>query len=113
MVASLSPLSSREHVTFWSFRVLCTADRKFFTSPPSRHPERSAARIYPRNGRLSGAESKDPGDACWQMLFRAFQPQTTSEIKRVPVPSEAKGSVVHRPRIGYDQSTTPPLSSRP
>jgi len=30
-----------------------------------------------------GAESKDPGDACWQMLFQAFQPRTTSQIKKV------------------------------
>jgi hypothetical protein len=30
-----------------------------------------------------GAQSKDPGDACWQMLFRAFQPQTTGQIKKV------------------------------
>jgi hypothetical protein len=30
-----------------------------------------------------GAESKDPGDACWQMLFRAFQPQTSSRINKV------------------------------
>jgi hypothetical protein len=27
-----------------------------------------------------GAESKDPGDACWQMLFGAFQPQTSIEV---------------------------------
>ncbi len=26
---------------------------------------------------------RDPGDACWQMLFRAFQPQTTGQIKKV------------------------------
>src|SRR6202040_3745185 len=25
----------------------------------------------------------NPGDACWQMLFRAFQPQTTGQIKKV------------------------------
>jgi hypothetical protein len=27
-----------------------------------------------------GAESKDPGSACWQMLFGAFRPQTTEKI---------------------------------
>jgi hypothetical protein len=26
---------------------------------------------------------RNPGDACWQMLFRAFQPQTTGQIKKV------------------------------
>jgi hypothetical protein len=30
---------------------------------------------------LYGAESKDPGDACWQMLLGAFRPQTTTEDK--------------------------------
>jgi hypothetical protein len=36
--------------------------------PQNRHPERSAAQI---RGTKKGycAESKDPGDACWQMLF--------------------------------------------
>jgi hypothetical protein len=33
------------------------------------------------NGGLYGAESKDPGDACWQMLLGAFRPQTTTEDK--------------------------------
>jgi hypothetical protein len=27
----------------------------------------------------NGAESKDPGDAYWQMLLGAFRPQTTTE----------------------------------
>jgi hypothetical protein len=31
------------------------------------------------NRELYGAESKDPGDACWQMLLGAFRPQTTTE----------------------------------
>jgi hypothetical protein len=35
------------------------------------------------NRELYGAESKDPGDACWQMLLRAFRPQTTPEDKKV------------------------------
>jgi hypothetical protein len=35
------------------------------------------------NGGLYGAESKDPGDACWQMLLGAFRPQTTTEDKKV------------------------------
>jgi hypothetical protein len=31
------------------------------------------------NKGLYGAESKDPDDACWQMLLGAFRPQTTME----------------------------------
>jgi hypothetical protein len=38
------------------------------TPPQNRHPERSAAQIR-RIKKGLGAESKDPGDACWQMLF--------------------------------------------
>jgi hypothetical protein len=34
------------------------------------------------NRELYGAESKDPGDASWQMLLRAFRPQTTPEDKK-------------------------------
>jgi hypothetical protein len=35
------------------------------------------------NRGLYGAESKDPGDACWQILLGAFRPQTTTEDKKV------------------------------
>ena len=35
------------------------------------------------NRGLYGAESKDPGDACWQMLLGAFRRQTTLEDKKV------------------------------
>jgi hypothetical protein len=43
----------------------------------SEAPRRSIAQrtVY-------GAESKDLGDACWQMFFPAFQPQTASEIEK-------------------------------
>jgi hypothetical protein len=30
---------------------------------------------------LYGAESKDPGDDCWQMLLGSFRPQATPEYK--------------------------------
>ena len=33
--------------------------------------------------RVYSAESKDPGDACWQMLLGAFRPQTIPEDKNV------------------------------
>jgi hypothetical protein len=35
------------------------------------------------NRGLYGAESKDPGDAYWQMVVRAFRPHTTTEDKKV------------------------------
>src|ERR1700733_6832924 len=54
-----------------------------FSLPPERrHPERSASRIS-HTREFYGAKSKDPGDACWQMVFGAFRPQTTREIKKV------------------------------
>jgi hypothetical protein len=65
------PLPSREPVTFSCF---CISPNK------ARHPERSASQIN-RNKGLYGAESKDLGDACWQLLSRAFRPQTTTEDK--------------------------------
>jgi hypothetical protein len=41
------------------------------------------------NRGLHSAESKDPGDACWQMLLGAFRPQTTPEDKKSQTLSEA------------------------
>src|ERR1700720_3789139 len=40
----------------------------------------------------------NPGDACWQMLFRAFQPQTTGQIKKV--------TSFERTRISYCTALT-------
>jgi hypothetical protein len=39
-------------------------------------------------------ESKDPGDACWQMLLGAFRPQTTTEYKKSQTPSGARPSKI-------------------
>jgi hypothetical protein len=52
------------------------------TLPQSRHPERSARRSIAKRGPYR-AESKDPGEACWQLFLGAFRPQTTPEDKRV------------------------------
>jgi hypothetical protein len=43
----------------------------------SEAPRRSIAyrKVY-------GAESKDPGAACWQMLFGAFRPRTIRRVKK-------------------------------
>jgi hypothetical protein len=45
-------------------------------SPPDKYVILSEAlRRSIANRELYGAESKDPGDACWQMLLGAFHPQ--------------------------------------
>src|SRR5882757_1017207 len=41
------------------------------------------------NRGLYSAESKDPGDACWQILLGAFRPQPTPEDKKSQTPSKA------------------------
>ena len=69
-------------MTFSIFRVFCMPNGMFFDPKQIRHPERSAAQIYRITEGLC-AKSKDPGDICWQMLFQAFRPRTTSQIKKV------------------------------
>src|SRR5580704_13727134 len=82
-----------EPVTFSIFSRFCTRPDIFQSPRKRRHPERSASQIYRITG-FYGAESKDPGDACWQTLFGAFRPQTTREIKKSQPPSAAEGSAV-------------------
>jgi hypothetical protein len=70
------------------------------------------------SGGFYGAESKDPGDACWQMLLGAFWPQTTTEDKKVTNSalrsSQAEGSAVPRTSPGNEEYYTQTnLSSRP
>src|SRR3984885_8813802 len=48
------------------------------------------------NRGLYSAESKDPGDACWQMLLGAFRPQTTPEDKKSPTPTGANPDFLPR-----------------
>jgi hypothetical protein len=57
----------------------------------SEAPRRSIAyrRVY-------GAESKDPGDACWQMLFGAFRPRTIRRVKKVT--SSERTRISYSPR---------------
>jgi hypothetical protein len=60
------------------------------TSRISRPPDKAvilseALRGSIASRELYGAESKDPGDACWQMLLGAFRPQTTTENKKVTI----------------------------
>jgi hypothetical protein len=75
MEAPSSPLSSRpkpRDLRFYgpSWKCFSTAHKYVILSEA---PRRSIAYWA-----AYGAESKDPGDACGQMLFGAFQPQTTS-----------------------------------
>jgi len=73
----------------------------FFSKlPQNRHPERRARRSIANRG-LHGAESKDPGDACWQMLLGAFRPQPTTEDKQSQPPS-----VPRFPTSPYSTATT-------
>jgi hypothetical protein len=50
--------------------------------------ERFAALSH--NKGLYGAESKDPGNACWQMLLGVFRLQTTTEDKKSQASTVAK-----------------------
>ena len=60
-----------------------------------------------------GAESKDPGDACWQVLFGEFQPQTTREIKKVTASERSRGSAVPRTTtLNAEHGAQTELSSR-
>jgi hypothetical protein len=69
-------------LTFFDLFVsACTRPDVFQSPPETRHPERSASQIYRIRRGSYGAESKDPGDARWQMLFQAFPPQTTRKLK--------------------------------
>jgi hypothetical protein len=77
------PLSSREVVTFLIVRVFCISNQVHFKPPDKTVILSEALRRSIANRELYGAESKDPGDACWQMLLRAFRPQTTTEDKKV------------------------------
>src|ERR1700722_12479672 len=54
------------------------------------------------------AQSKDPGDACWQMLFGAFRPQTTRKLKKSQPLSEVEwGSAVPQPTTNAQQKHKP------
>jgi hypothetical protein len=101
-------------VTFSIFLCFLRIQPLYFKPPDkavilSEAPRRSIA-----NRELYGAESKDPGDACWQMLLGAFRPQTTTENKKSQTPSVPEGSAVPRTspaNAKYYAQTK--LSSRP
>ena len=70
---------------------LFSAYQLYFKRPQTRHPERSASPIY-RKQRALSAESKDPGDACWQMLLGVFRLQTTPVDLERSVPRKSRSS---------------------
>ncbi len=75
-----------EPVTFSIFSCL-RIQSAVFQTPDKAVILSEALRRSIANRGLYGAESKDPGDACWQMLLGAFRPQTTTEDKKSQTPS--------------------------
>ncbi len=78
----LSPLSSQRSRRT-SAMLIGRCPSAAFHPKQNRHPERSASQIC-RITRVYGAKSKDLGDACSQMLFGAFRPQTRETKKSQP-----------------------------
>ena len=62
------------------FRVFCISNQPYFKPPDKAVILSEALRRSIANRRLYGAESKGPGDACWQMLLEAFRPQITPKL---------------------------------
>jgi hypothetical protein len=70
-------------VTFSIFSFFLHIQPSVFQGPDKAVILSEALRRSIANRALYGAESKDPGDACWQMLLGAFWPRTTPEDKKV------------------------------
>jgi hypothetical protein len=68
---------------FFDLYVFCISNQLYFKPPDKAVILSEALRRAVANRGLYSAESKDPGDACWQMLLGAFRPQTTPEDKKV------------------------------
>jgi hypothetical protein len=72
---------SGEPVTFSIFSCFLHPTSCF--KPPNKGVILSEAlRRSIANREFYGAESKDPGDACWRMLLRAFRPRTAKDNKK-------------------------------
>ena len=69
-------------MTFSIFSCFLHIQPAVFQAPDKAVILSEALRRSIANRGLYGAESKDPGDACWQMLLGAFRPQTTPEDKK-------------------------------
>jgi hypothetical protein len=70
-------------VTFSIFSCFLHIQPAVFQAPDKAVILSEALRRSIANKGLYGAESKDPGDACWQVLLGAFRPQTITEDKKV------------------------------
>src|SRR5882757_1758758 len=82
-ITTQTELLSREPMTLLTFSCFLHIQPAVFQAPDKAVILSVALRRSIANGGLYGAESKDPGDACWQMLLGAFWPQTTTEFKKV------------------------------
>jgi hypothetical protein len=78
------------------YRSPSSGDDQLYFNPPEKAVILSEAlRRSIANRGLYGAESKDPGDACRQMLLEVFRPQTTPEDIKV-TNSERSASQIYR-----------------
>jgi hypothetical protein len=75
-------------------RVFCTQPAVFQVADKAVILSEALRRSIANSG-LYGAKSKDPGDACWQMLLGVFRPQTTTDDKKSPTPTGAKPDFCH------------------
>ena len=71
----------------------------------SEAPSRSIAQR-----RVYSAQSKDPGDACWQILLKAFRPQSSIELKKVTA-SELSAAQIYRTKKGLQRGVEEPVLS--
>jgi hypothetical protein len=75
---------------FFDLFVFSASNRLYFKPPNKAVILSEALRRSIANRELYSAESKDPGDACWQMLLGAFRPQTTTEDKNSQTPGKPR-----------------------
>jgi hypothetical protein len=73
------------------------SNQLYFKPPDKAVILSEALRRSIANRGLYGAESKDPGDAYWQMLLGAFRPQTSTEDKKVTNPERSASQFYRKP----------------
>ena len=105
-------------MTFSIFSCFLRSQPDAFHPPQSRHPERSAARIHRITDGLWRVVEGPRRCLCWQMLFPAFQPQTTGQIKKVTSSERSQGICSFPPPTTKAEGTSTlnhktKLSSRP
>jgi hypothetical protein len=81
---------------FFDLFVFSASNQLYFKSPNKAVILSEALRRSIANRGLYGAEPKNPGDACWQMLLGAFRPQTAMEDKSVTRTTESRSQeIIH------------------